>query len=128
MKKIIVVIALLGLLTLCFAGCSQVVVNEVQPAVATPETIAIDLIEGYFDYLDDASANHCTIQYITPVVTEAVEEVGIVTLYGVVNGCAMYITGDVAPFTSEFTVMLTEDDAGYQVVSIDVDVPDAARY
>ena len=124
MKKMIAMLLVLLTLTLCLAGCGEATVKE-----ATASDLAVSMMDNYFAYLDDASQNHCCIQYFTPVAeSETDNGDGTVTVTGVVNGSAMYITGEVTPFTSGFTVKLEKTTNSYKVSSVEVDVPDAARY
>ena len=123
MKKIIALTLAVLTLALCFAGCGET------KKEATASDYAVAMMDDYFSYLDNASQNHCRIQYFTPVAeSETDNGDGSVKITGVVNGSAMYITGDVAPFTSKFTVTLEKSGDSYKVKSVTVDVPDAARY
>lgn len=124
MKKMLAMLLVLLTLTLCLAGCGEAAAKEV-----TASDLAVSMMDDYFAYLDDASQNHCCIQYFTPVVEgETDNGDGTVTVTGVVNGSAMYITGDVTPFTSSFAVKLEKTANSYKVSSVEVDIPDAAKY
>ena len=125
MKKIIAMTLVALTLVLCLAGCgAKETVKEL-----TASDLVVEMMDDYFAYLDDASQNHCCIQYFTPVAeSETNNADGTVTVTGVVNGSAMYITGDVAPFTSKFSVTLQKTDNSYTVKAADIEIPDAARY
>lgn len=125
MKKLIALTLALLTLVLCFAGCGA----KETASELTASVLAVEMMDDYFAYLDDASQNHCCIQYFKPAVSsETNNGDGTYTVTGVVNGSAMYITGEVAPFTSSFTVTLEKTDNSYKVKSVDVELPDAARY
>ena len=126
MKKIIAMTLVLLTLVLCLAGCGTATETAKEPTAAD---LVVTMMDNYYAYLDDASENHCCIQYFTPVVTgETDNGDGTVTVSGLVNGSAMYITGDVTPFSEAFSVTLKKTETSYEVVEAQISLPDAARY
>lgn len=126
MKKIIALTLVVLSLVLCLAGCGAATEAKKEP---TAGDLVVTMMDDYYAYLDDASQNHCCIQYFTPVVTAETNNAdGTVTVTGLVNGSAMYITGDVAPFSETFSVTLKKTEVSYEVVSAEIAIPDAARY
>ena len=63
MKKIIAMTLAALTLVLCLAGCGA---KETAKEL-TASDLVVEMMDDYFAYLDDASQNHCCIQYFTPV-------------------------------------------------------------